>query len=108
MKALRTLTSAVVLAVGLASFPAAAMAQTRTYAYGVSGTEVYATSTTGRFVGTTTGDAVGTWYAEVIHDPLRPDGDITGGSFGMLLNKAEPAYTIRGRFSDGFVEQTNA
>jgi hypothetical protein len=105
MKALRTFASATVLAVGLAIFPATATAGTKTYTYSVWGTEVYATSTTGRFVGTTTGDATGTWYAEVLHDPLNPHGKITGGSFGMLLNKAEPAYTVSGHFWSGFVEQ---
>ncbi|HEV8569960.1 MAG TPA: hypothetical protein VGQ92_23220, partial [Actinoplanes sp.] len=96
------------LTAGLAVFPASATAQTTTfrYTYNVWGTEVYATSTKGRFVGTASGSAAGTWYAEVIHDELRPDGKIRpGGSFGMVLNKAAPAYTVGGRFSGGMITQ---
>jgi hypothetical protein len=88
MRALRTLTSAAVLTVSLAAFPASAQATT-TYEYSVSGAEVSATSTKGRFVGTASGGgAVGTWYAEVNHTRLVPHGNITSGPFGMTLSRA--------------------
>jgi hypothetical protein len=105
MKALRTLTSAAVLAASMAAFPASATAQVE-YTYNVAGTEVYATSTKGRFVGTAIGSATGTWYAEVVHDPLGPGLEpepIHSGSFGMVLIKAEPAHTVSGKFSGGSI-----
>jgi hypothetical protein len=113
MRTLRMLTSAAVLTASLVAFPASATAQT-TYEHGVWGTEVYATSTKGRFVGTANGSATGTWYAEVIHTPLGsgtdPDpADISDGSFGMVLTKAEPGRYVRGEFSDsgGSITQIN-
>jgi hypothetical protein len=69
---------------------------------------VSATSTTGRFVGTASGSALGTWYAEVVHQPLG--GGVgarvaigSGGSFGMALAQAEPAYVVSGQFSGGTI-----
>jgi hypothetical protein len=106
MKRLRALASATLL---VASLVAATTLQTRTYAYSVSGTEVTATSTKGRFVGTASGSAFGTWYAEVLHDPLGPGAvDIRpGGSFGMVLSRAEPAHAVSGRFADGSITVVN-
>jgi hypothetical protein len=74
----------------------------------ISGTEVSATSTTGRLVGAASGSALGTWYAEVIHDPLGASADIRpGGSFGMALHQAEPAYLVSGQFSRGTITVNN-
>jgi hypothetical protein len=88
--------------------PATAGAATQTSRFSISGTEVSATSTTGRFVGAASGSALGTWYAEVVHVPLS-GGDgaqvaiQSGGSFGMALAQAEPAYVVRGQFSGGTI-----
>jgi hypothetical protein len=110
MKALhRWLAVAAVLLVSLVVLvPATAVAATKTYRFSISGTEVSATSTMGRFVGTASGSALGTWYAEVLHDPLG--GGVgasvairSGGSFGMALAQAEPAYVVRGQFSGGTI-----
>jgi hypothetical protein len=110
MKALhRWLAAAAVLLVSLVVLvPATAVAATKTYRFSISGTEVSATSTTGRFVGTASGSALGTWYAEVVHDPLG--GGVgaqvairSGGSFGMALAQAEPAYVVSGQFSGGTI-----
>ena len=110
MKALhRRLAAAAVLLVSLVVLvPATAVAATKTYRFSISGTEVSATSTTGRFVGTASGSALGTWYAEVLHDPLG--GGVgaqvairSGGSFGMALAQAEPAYVVSGQFSGGTI-----
>jgi hypothetical protein len=110
MKALhRRLAAAAVLLVSLVVLvPATAVAATKTYRFSISGTEVSATSTTGRFVGTASGSALGTWYAEVVHDPLG--GGVgasvairSGGSFGMALAQAEPAYVVSGQFSGGTI-----
>ena len=67
-----------------------------------------ATSTTGRFVGAASGSALGAWYAEVVHDLLG--GGVgahvairSGGSFGMALAQAEPAYVVSGQFSGGTI-----
>lgn len=85
------------------------MAGTKTYTFTISGTEVSATSTTGRLVGTASGSALGTWYAEVIHDPLGASADIRpGGSFGMALHQAEPAYLVSGQFSRGTIAVKNS
>jgi hypothetical protein len=104
----RRIAAAVLAASLLVLVPATAGAATQTYSFSISGTEVSATSTTGRFVGTASGSALGTWYAEVVHDPLgggvgaqvaiRP-----GGSFGMALAQAEPAYVVSGQFSGGAI-----
>jgi hypothetical protein len=74
---------------------------------------VAATSTTGRFVGAASGSALGTWYAEVVHDPLG--GGVgaqvairSGGSFGMALHQAEPAYVVSGQFSGGTITVIHA
>jgi len=88
--------------------PATAGAATQTSRFSISGTEVSATSTTGRFVGAASGSALGTWYAEVVHVPLS-GGDgaqvaiQSGGSFGMALAQAEPAYVVSGQFSRGTI-----
>jgi len=106
MKALQTrIAAAAVLVASLVVLvPAAAVAGTKTYTFTISGTEVSATSTTGRFVGTASGSALGTWYAEVIHDPLGTSADIRpGGSFGMALHQAKPAYLVSGQFSRGTI-----
>jgi hypothetical protein len=88
--------------------PATTAAATKTYRFTISGTEVSATSTTGRFVGAASGSALGTWYAEVLHDPLGTSANIRpGGSFGMALHQAEPAYLVSGQFSDGTITVTN-
>jgi hypothetical protein len=88
--------------------PATTAAATKTYRFTISGTEVSATSTTGRFVGAASGSALGTWHAEVIHDPLGASADIRpGGSFGMALHQAEPAYLVSGQFSGGTITVTN-
>jgi hypothetical protein len=115
MKALhRRLAAAAVLLVSLVVLvPATAVAATKTYRFSISGTEVSATSTTGRFVGTASGSALGTWYAEVIHEPLGggvgASVDIrSGGSFGMALHQAEPAYVVSGQFSGGTIKVINA
>jgi hypothetical protein len=87
---------------------AVAAAGAKTYRFTISGTEVSATSTTGRFVGAASGSALGTWYAEVIHDPLGASADIRpGGSFGMALHQAEPAYLVSGQFSRGTITVNN-
>ena len=72
-----------------------------------------ATSTTGRFVGAASGSALGTWYAEVLHEPLGGPvntkvGIRSGGSFGMALDQAEPAYVVSGQFSRGTITVINA
>jgi hypothetical protein len=110
MKALPTRIAAVaILLVSLVVLvPATAVAETRTYRFTISGTEVSATSTTGRFVGAASASALGTWYAEVNHDPLG--GGVgarvairSGGSFGMALAQADPAYVVSGQFSGGTI-----
>jgi hypothetical protein len=115
MKALhRWLAAAAVLLVSLVVLvPATAVAATKTYRFSISGTEVSATSTTGRFVGAASGSALGTWYAEVVHDPLGggvgAQVDIrSGGSFGMALDQAEPAYVVSGQFSSGTITVEDA
>jgi hypothetical protein len=100
--------AAVLVASLVVLVPATAEAGTKTYRFTVSGTEVSATSTTGRFVGTASGSALGTWYAEVIHDPLGASANIRpGGSFGMALHQAEPAYLVSGQFSGGTITVNN-
>jgi hypothetical protein len=115
MKALhRRLAAAAVLLVSLVVLvPATAVAATKTYRFSISGTEVSATSTTGRFVGAASGSALGTWYAEVVHVPLS--GGVgaqvairSGGSFGMALAQAEPAYVVSGQFSSGTITVEDA
>jgi hypothetical protein len=111
MKALHTRIAAAVLVASLVVLvlaPATAVAATKTYRFSVSGTEVSATSTTGRFVGTASGSALGTWYAEVVHEPLGGPVNTqvsirSGGSFGMALDQAEPAYVVSGQFSGGTI-----
>jgi hypothetical protein len=111
MKALHTriVAVAILLASLVALVPATAVAETKTYRFSISGTEVSATSTTGRFVGAASGSALGTWYAEVNHEPLG--GGVgarvairSGGSFGMALDQAEPAYVVSGSFSGGTIK----
>jgi hypothetical protein len=111
MKALHTRIAAVaiLLASLVALVPATAVAETKTYRFSISGTEVSATSTTGRFVGAASGSALGTWYAEVNHEPLG--GGVgarvairSGGSFGMALDQAAPAYVVSGQFSGGTIK----
>ena len=104
----RRITAAVLAASLLVLVPATAGAATKTYRFSISGTEVSATSTTGRFVGAASGSALGTWYAEVVHVPLG--GGVgarvairSGGSFGMALAQAEPAYVVSGQFSGGTI-----
>ena len=114
MKALhRWIAAAVLVASLVVLVPVTAGAATKTYRFSVSGTEVSATSTTGRFVGAASGRALGTWYAEVVHDPLG--GGVgarvaigSGGSFGMALAQAEPAYVVSGQFSGGTITVINA
>ena len=114
MRALhRRIAVAVLVASLLVLVPATAGAATKTYRFSISGTEVSATSTTGRFVGAASGSALGTWYAEVNHVPLG--GGVgaqvaiqSGGSFGMALAPAEPAYVVSGQFSGGTITVTNA
>jgi flagellar hook protein FlgE len=114
MKALHRRMAATVLVASLVVLvpvlvPATAAAETKTYTFNISGTEVAATSTTGRFVGTASGSAFGTWYAEVIHDPLGGRANIRpGGSFGMALHQAEPAYVVSGQFSGGTITVNNS
>ena len=109
----RRIAAAVLVASLLALVPATAEAATKTYRFSISGTEVSATSTTGRFVGAASGSAVGTWYAEVNHDRLG-GGDgaqvaiQSGGSFGMALAQAEPAYMVSGQFSGGTITTINS
>jgi hypothetical protein len=104
----RRIAAAVLVASLLVLVPATAGAATQTSRFSISGTEVSATSTTGRFVGAASGSALGTWYAEVVHVPLS-GGDgaqvaiQSGGSFGMALAQAEPAYVVRGQFSGGTI-----
>jgi hypothetical protein len=105
----RRIAAAVLVASLVALVPATAGAATKTYSFSISGTEVSATSTTGRFVGTASGSALGTWYAEVVHQPLSgPTGTQvniqSGGSFGMALDQAEPAYVVSGQFSGGTIK----
>jgi hypothetical protein len=94
-----------VLSAILTLVPASPAAAVSTRTYQVSGVEVFATSTEGVFVGTTSraGNGAGTWYADVLHRPLRPDGAIDGGSFGMLLTSAP--HLVTGRFTSGQVTQ---
>ena len=109
MNALHRRIAAAVLVASLGVLvPATAGAATKTYRFSISGTEVSATSTTGRFVGAASGSALGTWYAEVVHVPLG--GGVgarvaiqSGGSFGMALAQAEPAYVVSGQFSGGTI-----
>lgn len=110
MKALHRRIAAAVLVASLLVLlvPVTAVAATKTYRFSISGTEVSATSTTGRFVGAASGSALGTWYAEVVHVPLS--GGVgaqvaiqSGGSFGMALAQAEPAYVVSGQFSRGTI-----
>ena len=109
MKALhRRIAVAVLVASLLVLVPATAGAATQASRFSISGTEVSATSTTGRFVGAASGSALGTWYAEVVHVPLG--GGVgarveirSGGSFGMALAQAEPAYVVSGQFSRGTI-----
>ena len=109
MKALHTrIAAAVLVASLLVLVPATAGAATQTSSFSISGTEVSATSTTGRFVGTASGSTLGTWYAEVTHDPLSGPANTQvnirpGGSFGMALGQAEPAYVVSGQFSGGTI-----
>ena len=113
MKALyRRFAAAVLVASLLVLVPATAGAATQTSRFSISGTEVSATSTTGRFVGAASGSALGTWYAEVVHVPLG--GGVgarvaiqSGGSFGMALAQAEPAYVVSGQFSGGTITVNN-
>jgi hypothetical protein len=109
----RRITAAVLVASLLVLVPATAGAATKTYRFSISGTEVSATSTTGRFVGAASGSALGTWYAEVVHAPLS--GGVgtsvaiqSGGSFGMALAQAEPAYVVSGQFSGGTITTINS
>jgi hypothetical protein len=101
----RRITAAVLVASLVVLVPVTAGAATKTHSFSISGTEVSATSTTGRFVGTASGSALGTWYAEVVHDPLgaSPAAIRLGGSFGMALAQAEPAYVVSGQFSGGAI-----
>jgi hypothetical protein len=100
--------AAVLVASLLVLVPATAVAGARTYRFTISGTEVSATSTTGRFVGAASGSALGTWYAEVVHDPLGASANIRpGGSFGMALHQAAPAYLVSGQFSGGTITVNN-
>jgi hypothetical protein len=101
----RRIAAAVLVASLVVLVPVTAGAATKTYSFSISGTEVSATSTTGRFVGTASGSALGTWYAEVVHDPLgaSPAAIRPGGSFGMALAQAEPAYVVSGQFSGGAI-----
>jgi flagellar hook protein FlgE len=111
MKALHMRIAAAILVASLVVLvPATAVAETRTYTFNISGTEVSATSTTGRFVGTASGSALGTWYAEVNHDPLgaSPASIRPGGSFGMALHQAKPAYLVSGQFSGGTISVNNS
>ena len=114
MKALyRRIAAAVLVASLLVLVPATAGAATQTSRFSISGTEVSATSTTGRFVGAASGSALGTWYAEVVHVPLS-GGDgaqvaiQSGGSFGMALAQAEPAYVVSGQFFGGTITVISA
>jgi hypothetical protein len=109
----RRIAAAVLVASLLVLVPATAGAATQTYRFSISGTEVAATSTTGRFVGAASGSALGTWYAEVVHVPLS--GGVgtsvaiqSGGSFGMALAQAEPAYVVSGQFSGGTITTINS
>jgi hypothetical protein len=108
----RRIAVAVLVASLVVLVPATAGAATKTYSFRISGTEVSATSTTGRFVGTASGSTLGTWYAEVNHAPLS--GGVgtqvaiqSGGSFGMALAQAEPAYVVSGQFSGGTIRVDN-
>jgi hypothetical protein len=109
----RRIAVAVLVASLVVLVPATAGAATKTYRFSISGTEVSATSTTGRFVGTASGSALGTWYAEVVHVPLG-GGDgaqvaiQSGGSFGMALAQAGPAYVVSGQFSGGTITTINS
>src|SRR5678815_5958567 len=109
----RRIAVAVLVASLLVLVPATAGAATQTSRFSISGTEVSATSTTGRFVGTASGSALATWYAEVVHAPLAGgDGASvaiqSGGSFGMALAQAEPAYVVSGQFSGGTITTINS
>ena len=104
----RRIAAAVLVASLLVLVPATAGAATQTSRFSISGTEVSATSTTGRFVGMASGSTLGTWYASVVHVPLG--GGVgasvairSGGSFGMALAQAEPAYVVSGQFSGGTI-----
>ena len=108
----RRIAAAVLVASLVVLVPVTAGAATKTYSFSISGTEVSATSTTGRFVGTASGSTLGTWYAEVNHVPLA--GGVgahvaiqSGGSFGMALAQAEPAYVVSGSFSGGTIRVDN-
>ena len=108
----RRIAAAVLVASLVVLVPVTAGAATKTYSFSISGTEVSATSTTGRFVGTASGGALGTWYAEVVHDPLGGPANTqvnlrSGGSFGMALPQAEPAYVVSGQFSGGTITVNN-
>jgi hypothetical protein len=109
----RRIAAAVLVASLVVLVPVPAGAATPTARFSISGTEVSATSTTGRFVGPASGSALGTWYAEVVHAPLG--GGVgarvamkSGGSFGMALAQAEPAYVVSGQFSGGTITTINS
>jgi hypothetical protein len=109
----RRIAAAILVASLVVLVPARAGAATKTYRFSISGTEVSATSTTGRFVGAASGSALGTWYAEVVHDPLADGVGAqvairSGGSFGMALDQAEPAYVVSGQFSGGTITVEDA
>jgi hypothetical protein len=114
MKALyRRIAAAVLVASVVVLVPATAGAAIQTYRFSISGTEVSATSTTGRFVGAASGSALGTWYAEIVHVPLSGGAGAqvaiqSGGSFGMALAQAEPAYVVSGQFSGGTITTINS
>jgi hypothetical protein len=109
----RRIAAAVLVASLVVLVPATAGAATKTYSFSISGTEVSASSTTGRFVGAASGSALGTWYAEVVHVPLAGGAGAhvaiqSGGSFGMALAQAEPAYVVSGQFSGGTITTINS
>ena len=115
MKALHRRIAAAVLVASLLVLlvPVTAGAATKTYRFSISGTEVSASSTTGRFVGAASGSALGAWYAEVVHAPLAGVMGAqvaiqSGGSFGMALAQAEPAYVVSGQFSGGTITVISA
>jgi hypothetical protein len=108
----RRIAAAVLAASLVVVVSAMAEAGTKIYRFTVSGTEVSATSTTGRFVGTASGGGLGPWYAEVVHDPLSGPANTqvnirSGGSFGMALAQADPAYVVSGQFSGGTITVIN-
>jgi hypothetical protein len=109
MKILRLMLSTLGATVLALAMPTAAAATT-TYHDSISGYEYRATSTKGDFAGTASGDLPGYWQATVYHEPLSPNGNVTGGSFYLATSVSGTPTAVYGHIATtgGAVIQTNA